>query len=316
MTRANPSVDDLRTFVLVARSGSFSRVAEQLETAASSISTAIRRLETQLGARLFHRTTRKVVLTHEGSELLDQCERLLEDFEELAGMFRQKESRVAGRLRVGLPLGMASGIVMAMLPAFTERYPELTIDVFSTDRRVDVIADGFDCVVRAGQVVDESLVCRPLGQLKLVNVASRAYIDAAGEPQTLADLASHLLVNYQPNPSDHMAGFEYVENGTTRILAMRHRVTVNNSAAYGAACRAGFGIAQLALFGVEADLAAGSLIQVLPDHVPRPMPISQLFPHRRNVPLRVRLFGNWLAEVIATTINAKSAGSPVPTTKR
>lgn len=304
MTRANPSVDDLRTFVLVARFGSFSRVAEQLQTTASSISTAIGRLEAQLGARLFQRTTRKVVLTQEGSELLDRSERMLEDFEELVGLFRQKESRLSGRLRIDLPLGMTSGIVMALLPTFAERYPDLTIDLFSSDRRVDVISDGFDCVVRAGTVVHESLVCRPLGQLKLVNVASRAYIDAFGEPSTLSDLSEHYLVNYQPNPSDHHAGFEYAENGKTHVLTMRHRITVNNSVAYGAACRAGFGIAQLPLFGVKADLVAGSLVQLLPNHLPYSMPINQLFPHRRNVPLRVRLFGDWLADVIATKMDA------------
>jgi DNA-binding transcriptional LysR family regulator len=316
MRRANPSVDDLRTFVLVARSGSFSRVAEQLETAASSISTSIARLETQLGARLFQRTTRKVVLTHEGRELLARSERLLEDFEELTGLFRQTASRVAGRLRVDLPLGMASGIVMAMLPTFTERYPELAIDVFSTDRRVDVIADGFDCVVRAGAVVDDALVCRPLGQLQLVNVASRAYIDAMGEPRALADLAGHYLVNYQPSPGDQQAGFEYLEDGTTRVQAMRHRITVNNSAAYDAACRAGFGIAQLPLFGVATDLAMGSLVEVLPAHAPRPMPVNQLYPHRRNVPLRVRLFGDWLAELMATTIDAGQVAARPPVARR
>jgi DNA-binding transcriptional LysR family regulator len=311
MSKATPSVDDLRTFMLVARLGSFSRVAEQLETAASSISTAVGRLEAQLGARLFQRTTRKVVLTQEGKELLGRSERLLEDYDELAGLFRQGESRLTGRLRVDLPLGMASGIVMKLLPGFMARHPDLSVDVFSTDRRVDVIGDGYDCVVRAGPVVDETLACRPLGRLPLVNVASRAYLDTFGMPRSLADLAGHHLVNYQPNPSGAPAAFEYMEGQTTRMLPMRHRITVNNSAAYGAACRAGFGIVQVPRVGVEAELAAGDLIQVLPDCQPPPMPVNLLYPHRRNVPQRVRLFGDWLAEIMAADLGTAGSNAVV-----
>lgn len=302
MNKPSPSIDDLRTFLLVARLASFSRAAEQMQAAPSSVSTSVSRLEAQLGVRLFQRTTRKVVLTHEGKELAGRSERLLDDFEEIAGLFSQTKNRLTGRLRVDMPLGMASGIVMESLPAFLDRYPDLQVDVFSTDRRVDVVADGFDCVIRAGAVVDESLVCRPLGALPLINVASRGYIDLHGLPATLADLNAHYLVNYQPNPSDQAAGFEYVEDGAVRLLPMRHRVTVNNSAAYGAACRAGFGIAQLPSIGVQADLAAGRLVSILPGHLPKPMPINQLYPHRRNLPQRVRLFGDWLAEVIATAM--------------
>ena len=308
MSKANPSVDDLRTFLLVARLGSFSRAAEQLETAPSSISTAISRLETQLGARLFQRTTRKVVLTHEGSELLARSERLLDDFDDLAGLFRQGESRLAGRLRVDMPLGMATGAVMSLLPDFMARHPDLSVDVFSTDRRVDVIGDGYDCVVRAGPVVDDTLVSRPLGYLPLLNVASRAYLDTFGTPRSVDDLAGHYLVNYQPNPSGAPAAFEYLDGQGTHMLPMRHRITVNNSAAYAAACRAGFGIVQVPLAGVEAELESGSLVRVLPDHLAPPMPVNLLYPHWRNVPQRVRLFGDWLVEVMAMKMGANPAG--------
>lgn len=308
MNKFHPTVDDLRCFSLVARLGSFSRAAEQLDTAPSSISTAISRLESQLGARLFQRSTRKVVLTLEGQELLGRAERLVEDAEELAGLFRQGESPLAGRLRVDLPLGMAAGTVMKMLPGFMARHPDLLVEVFSTDSRVDVLAEGYDCVVRAGPVVGETLVYRPLGSLALVNVASPAYLERFGVPHTLADLGEHFLVNYQPNPSATPAAFECLEGQVSRLVPMQHRVTVNNSAAYGAACRAGFGIVQVPFVGVEAELAAGGLVQVLPDHLPPPMEVNLLYPHRRNVPQRVRLFGDWLAEVMATML----VPAPIP----
>ena len=305
MSKYSPSLDDLRIFTLVAQLANFSRVAEQMDLAPSSISMAISRLEAQLGARLFQRTTRRVVLTNEGVTLLARTERLLEDFNEVSGLFRRADTRLTGRLRVDVPLGMAAGLVMQRLPEFHAQHPDLQLDIFSTDRRVDVIADGFDCVVRVGAATDASLVFRPLGVLPLVNVASPAYLEAYGRPATPADLASHLLVNYAPNPSDPAAKFEYMDGLVARTVTVPHRVTVNNSPACGAACRAGFGIAQLPLLGVASYLASGLLVQVLPDNVPAAMPINLLYPHRRNVPQRVRVFGDWLVEVVDASMGDK-----------
>lgn len=307
MRTLNPSVDDLHTFVLVARTGSFSRAAEHTQASPSSVSASISRLESRLGARLLQRTTRKVTLTQEGRELMSRCVPLLDDFDALSSLFLHTQAPLTGCLRVDLPLGMATGAVMDLLPAFLARHPDLTIDMFSTDRRIDLIAEGVDCVVRAGLVGDDSLVCRPLGELPLVNVASRGYVDVHGEPLTLDDLARHFLVDYAPNPAPRAARFEYLAGQTTHLLPMRHWVTVNNSAAYKAACRAGLGIVQVPLSAVESDIATGDLVQVMRGHRPAAMPINLLYPHRRNLPRRVRIFGDWLAEVVAT-----SMGSPHP----
>jgi DNA-binding transcriptional LysR family regulator len=297
MNNPLPSTDDLRVFIFVAHLASFTRASLQLQVPRSTVSTSIKRLETQLGARLLQRTTRSVVLTHEGQELLRRSERLLEDFEELALLFTDGDSQLRGQLRVDLPLGMATGIVMAALPEFMGRHPALQVDVFSSDRRVDVIAEGFDCVVRAGNVVDESLACRRLGELPLLNVASCRYIEMHGMPETVSDLSRHWLVNYQPNPSDIPLGFEYWNGDVTLSVPMMHRVTVNNSAAYSAACRAGFGIAQLPEVSVAPDLESGLFVEVMKRFLPTPMPINLLYPHRRNIPARVRLFGDWLLEI-------------------
>lgn len=302
MNPSQPSIDDLRVFILVARLTSFTRAALQLQLPRSTVSTSIKRLELQLGVRLLQRTTRKVVLTHEGQEILGRSERLLDDFEDIAVLFRSSGSALSGQLRVDLPLGMSAGVVMAALPEFMRRHPELRVDVFSTDRRVDVVADGFDCVVRVGHVVDESLACRPLGQLPLINVASRDYVEKHGMPEHPSDLAAHWLVNYQPNPSDPPSSFEYCEDRVTRSVPMAHRVTVNNSAAYSAACRAGFGIAQFPRGSAAHDLKAGLLVEVMPRYQPEPMPINLLYPHRRNVPPRVRLFGDWMVEVLKASM--------------
>jgi DNA-binding transcriptional LysR family regulator len=293
-----PATDDLRIFIVVARLASFTRAAVQLQVPRSTVSTSIKRLEHQLGARLLQRTTRSVILTHEGHALLNRSERLMDDFAELAALFKHGDSQLQGRLRVDLPLGMSTGTIMAALPEFMNQHPALLVDVFSTDRRVDVIADGFDCVVRAGNIVDETLACRQLGHLALVNVASRGYVEKHGRPETVSDLANHWLVNYQPNPSDTSAGFEYWDGNVTVYVPMRHRLTVNNSAAYNAACRAGFGIIQIPRVAATPDLASGMLLEVMERYSPLPLPINLLYPHRRNLPPRVRVFGDWLIDIV------------------
>jgi len=166
MPIASPSTDDLRVFVRVARLSSFTRAAEQLQLPRATVSTAVLRLESRLGARLLQRTTRRVQLTSDGLEFLDRCERLLADLDELGALFQHRSGQVSGRLRVDMPLGMAAGRVMARLPELLRAYPALAIEVHSADRRVDPVAEGFDCVIRVGKVVDESLAARPLARCR------------------------------------------------------------------------------------------------------------------------------------------------------
>lgn len=300
MPIASPSTDDLRVFVRVARLSSFTRAAEQLQLPRATVSTAVLRLESRLGARLLQRTTRRVQLTSDGLEFLDRCERLLADLDELGALFQHRSGQVSGRLRVDMPLGMAAGRVMARLPELLRAYPALAIEVHSADRRVDPVAEGFDCVIRVGRVVDESLAARPLGALPLVNVASRGYVEAHGEPRTLDDLAAHWLVDYQPNPSDDPAAFEYFDaaSGRTLHVPMRHLVTVNNSAAYEAACRAGLGLVQMPAVAATPGVRESALVEVLPAYRPAPMAVHLLYPHRRHLPRRVRVFADWVAGIL------------------
>ncbi|MTW32757.1 LysR family transcriptional regulator [Pseudoduganella danionis] len=292
--------EDLRIFSWVARLGSLTRTADRLDLPRATISNAIQRLEEQLGARLLQRTTRRVQITREGADLLERCDRLLEDLDDISALFRQGD-QLRGRIRADMPLGLAAQ-VSAHLASFLAAHPQLQVDLFSTDRRVDLLGEGFDLVVRVGAVVDQSLVARPLPPLELINVASPAYLAQHGTPATLDDLARHWLVNYQPNPASQPAGFEYYDSasGQTQYLAMGHKVTVNNSVAYSAACRGGLGIAQLPQSAAQADIQAGLLAQVLSDYLPAPMPSHILFPHRRNIPKRVRVFADWLGELVQT----------------
>ncbi|MCZ4330389.1 LysR family transcriptional regulator [Castellaniella denitrificans] len=291
-----PSAEDLRIFIRVAALGSFTQAAAQLRLPRATVSTAVLRLEKRLGARLLQRTTRRVGLTGDGHAFLERCAPVLDGLDELGGFFRRPDGPLDGRLRVGMPLGMATGPLMARLPEFLARHPALRVEISSADRRADMIGEGLDCVIRVGSVADESLACRPLGAMPLGNFASPDYLRIHGQPLGADDLVRHWLVDYRPNPSDGPAMFEYQDAaGRVVRVPMRSRVTVDNSAAYESACRAGLGLIQVPL--ASAARAPG-LVGVLPDCPPPPMPVNLLFPHHRHPPRRMRVFADWVAEVL------------------
>lgn len=298
-------IDAMRAFMQVARLRSFTAAADQLGVPKASVSLAIRQLENQLGARLLHRTTRKVHLTQDGQAYYERSIDLLADLEELQGMFRTDPARLRGRLRVDMPLAVARELVIPHLPEFLRKYPEVKVELSSTDRRVDLVREGFDCVLRAGALGESSLIARPLGSYRMVNCVSPAYLATHGRPQTLADLASHELVHYMPVLGARAAGFEYADPADpTRALfwAMPGSVTVNNSDAYLHACLAGLGIIQVPEAGVGPLLVTGDLVEVLPEHRAVSMPVSLLYANRRHLPQRVQVFMNWIAELMQSRL--------------
>lgn len=234
------TMDTLRAFLRVAELGSFTRAAETLGLPKASVSTAVQRLEASLGTQLLHRTTRRVQLTADGTAFYQRSRDLLDDMDELQGMFQRDHSQLRGRLRVDMSAGIARQFVIPALPAFLAQHPQLEIEISGTDRRVDLVREGFDCVVRVGTVEDTSLVGRPLGVLRILNVASAQYLAQRGVPQTLEDLAQHDLVHYVSTLGQRSPGFEYHDGAQYHWLPMRGPVTVNNGDAYLAAARAGW----------------------------------------------------------------------------
>jgi DNA-binding transcriptional LysR family regulator len=291
-------LDLLRTFVRVAEVGSFTQAASDLGLQKASVSEHVRSLEELLGTRLLHRTTRKVQATHDGAALLERSKDLLADMDDLEGMFRQVGADLNGRLRVDMPTSIARSIVMPRLGEFLAQYPNIHIEVSSTDRIVDVIREGFDCVLRVGSNIDGALIARRIGSLDMVNCASTSYLEKYGVPQTLEDLSSHYLVHYSPVLGVRSSGFEYAVDGRNMSLPMQGFVTVNNVDAYEAAYLGGLGIAQVPCAGLQDHLETGRLALVLPQYVPTPMPFSLLYAHRRHLPNRVRVYMEWLTKVL------------------
>ena len=292
----------LRTFVRVTELSSFTQAGESLGLPRSTVSEHVQALETLLGARLLQRTTRTVQATQDGRVLYERSKDLLAHMEELEGLFRQDEAQLAGRIRVDMPNAMARGLVMPQLPAFMARHPLVEMEISSSDRQVDVIAEGFDCVVRVGAQPDQSVVARKVCSMPMVNCVSPAYLQRYGVPQTIADLAQHQLVHYVRPLGARSAGFEYLQGNKVQRVAMAGRVTVSSTDAYQAACLGGLGIIQVPLLGIRDLLASGELVSVLADYLAPPLDVSMLYAGQRHLPLRVRVFMEWLAATLQARI--------------
>lgn len=291
-------IDAMRIFVCITELASFTKTAESLSLPKASVSKAMQQLENQLGTQLLFRTTRSVTLTQDGEVYYQRCKDVLADLDELNGYFGQTNKQLEGRLRVDMPTRLAKNAVIPRLAEFIALQPMLELEISSTDRRVDLIAEGFDCVIRAGKLNDSSLIAKPLGQMDSINCASPDYLKKFGIPQTLEDLQQHKIVDYAQTLGVKSRGFEYLLDGQLAYIAMPRSVTVNNSESYNAAALAGLGIIQGPRIGVAHHLAQGRLQQVLPHYVIKPMPVNLLYAKRRNLSRRTQVFMDWLSGVV------------------
>jgi len=289
-------LDAMRTFMRVAEMESFTRAGASLGLPKASVSTAVRDLESAVGARLLQRTTRRVQLTQDGLSFYERCKDLLADVEDVSTMFQRDDAAVTGRLRVDMPTGIARTLVVPRLPGFLARHPGLEIELSCTDRRVDVVREGFDCVIRAGALADSELIARRIGTFTLINCASPAYLKQHGRPKKLEDLAAHRLAHFVATLGAKPEGFEYLDGERYRTRRVQGAIIVDNGDAYLAACLAGLGIIQAPLVGLREELKKGRLVEILPRHRAEPMPVSLVYPHRRYLARRVQSFMDWVAE--------------------
>ncbi|MFZ3128852.1 MAG: LysR family transcriptional regulator [Rhodoferax sp.] len=293
-------LNQMRIFTRVAELASFTRAATDLGLPKASVSTAVQQLENTLGTRLLHRTTRSVALTQDGQAFYERSKDALDDLDDLQAMFqRPASSALKGRVRVDMSTVMARHAVLPRLAELLQAHPLLELELSSTERRVDLVSEGFDCVVRGGTVADPGLVARPIGTLAMANCASPRYLARHGTPLTLDDLTRHQLVHFASTLGAKSSGFEYTDaQDVDHALPMAGAVTVNNAEAYQAAGLAGLGLIQAPRAGVRELLAQGQLVEVLPQYPARPMPLSLVYANRRNLSARVRVVMDWLCGVI------------------
>jgi DNA-binding transcriptional LysR family regulator len=291
-------VDALRVFVKVTELASFTRAAEHLGMPKARASARVQALEAELGVRLLQRTTRTVRPTRDGELLLPRAKRLVAEADELGAMF-QSSRTLRGLVRLDLPISLARDHVIPRVPELLALHPQLELQLSTTDRRVDVVREGFDCVLSVGTLAASGLIAQRLGELSMASCASPAYLHKHGTPRAIVDLASHALVHYAPRLGAGTPEFEYRAGDRYAIYPMRASITVNNTDAYRAACLAGLGIIQVPRLGVRALLEAGTLVEILPELPSEPMAVSLVHAHGRNVPRRVRAVMTWLAALIA-----------------
>ena len=289
----------MQVFAQVAEFGSFSKAAERLALPAATVTNTVQALEKHLGVRLLQRTTRKVTLTEDGALYLERCQKLLAELEDTESLFARSGVKPRGVVRVELPERLARLRIIPMLPDFFERYPDIQLKLGATDRFVNLVGEGVDCAVRVGPLADSTLVARRIGEMEQINIAAKTYLDRHGRPRSLADLASHLAVNYFSSRTGRDLAWEYVEDGEVKTLKMRSAVSVASSDAYLACCRAGLGLIQVPRNGIEDLLASGELEEVLPAYRPEPLPVSVVYSHNRQMTPRVRVFVDWVAGVLA-----------------
>ena len=287
----------MRLLVRVVERQSFSAAASDLGLPRSSATTAIKQFEERLGVRLLQRTTRQVTPTLEGEIYYRRCKAILAEVEDAEAALAGGEVR--GLLRIDVHGPMARAFILPELPAFLERHPDLSLHIGEGDRFVDIVREGYDCVIRGGEIADSDMIVRRLGLAQEATFASSAYLAQRGLPCTLEDLEGHEMIGFASSRTGQVLPLEFTVGGEIKTVSLPCRITVTNSDSYAALARLGFGLIQAPRHGRAEDLAAGVLVELLPDHPPSPMPISVLYPKNRQLSPRVRVFIDWLVEVVA-----------------
>jgi DNA-binding transcriptional LysR family regulator len=292
------SLTSIALFVQAAENRSFSGAGRSLGVSPSAVGKSVSRLEERLGVRLFHRSTRSITLTAEGSLFLERCRRILCEVE-AAELELSETQAPKGRLRISLPLvGM---LVMPALTAFMHRYPAIELDVDFSDHLVDVIEDGFDVVMRTGEPTDSRLMSRSLGTYRLGLFASPDYLASHGTPETPADLTHHACLQHKFPTTGKLEPWPLKRIGDTPQWTLPTSMVCNTTAALMDVALAGLGIACLPDFMVRQAIERGELVSVLETHVEHQGTFRLLWPSSKQLAPKLRVFIDFMLEALFTT---------------
>lgn len=295
----------MQTFVRVAELSSFSKAAEALQLPNATVSTRVAQLEEHLQVKLLARTTRHVSLTEDGAAYFDNVQRLLHDLGDIESQLAGAARQPRGRLRVDVPAATGRHVLAPALPDFLARYPGITLDLGSSDRPVDLILEGVDCVIRGGLVHDDQLVARALGAFEVVTCAAPAYLARHGTPQSPDELAQHLAVNFFSAKTGHTFAFDFERDGQAFQRQLAHQVSANDADTHVALALAGAGIVQCPRTRLLAGhIAAGRLVPILADWSAGRLPMVVMYPRNRHLSARVRAFVDWVVELYRAQFEA------------
>ncbi len=303
-------LDSLLLFTRIVETGSFSRAAAMLDLPRPSATNAIKALEARLGARLLERTTRQVRATADGMAYYERCVQVLSELDDAEAALRHVAANPRGTLRVDMSGTQAIKVVLPALGDFHSRYPDIRLVLSSGDRLVDLVREGVDCVIRAGQLHDSTLVARPLAAMPQVLCASPAYLARFGTPAVPADLMAHQVVRFFASSGGIDYPLSLLVEGEVKNFSPGGWVSVNDAENYAQAALQGCGIIQLPRFHVADELADGRLVELLPQWQSPPMPLAALYPYRRQLSPRVRVFVDWLVQLYGQRFPQAATNSP------
>ncbi|TGQ16488.1 MULTISPECIES: LysR family transcriptional regulator [unclassified Mesorhizobium] len=291
-------IDAMRVFARVMERRSFVRAAEDLGFPPSTVSDAIQQLERRLGVRLVQRTTRQAVPTLDGEAYYRRCLTILDEIEEAETIFSSAKPR--GLLRVDVQGTQARRFILPGLPDFFAQYPDLELYMGEGDRLVDLVGEGIDCVLHAGEPKESDLIARKLVTLPEVTVASKIYIEQFGVPTSWDALEGHRMVAFRSSATGGVLPLEFKVKGVLKHVTLPSTLSVNGADTYTAAARQGLGLIQVPRYGVEDDIANGVLVECLPETPPSATPMYAMYPRSRQLSLRVRVFIEWVAKRYVT----------------
>jgi len=298
----------IESFVSVAAKGSLTAAAQAEGVAPAVVGRRIDALEERLGVKLLLRTTRRISLTHEGSAYLEDCQRILADVANAEASVSAGGVKASGYLRITAPAGFGRRHVAPLMPGFLARHPDVNLSLNLSDRVVDIVNEGFDCAVRVGDMPDSSLISIRLADTRRLCVAAPAYLQRAGTPQQPNELGRHACLTLSSDASQ-TRGWAFLVGGAVSHLRPSGRIDCNDGQVLHAWCRQGLGIAWRSTWEVEGDITAGTLVPVLEAFAAPPNGIYAVLPQRKHLPLRVRLWIDYLKQHYGDATYWRRAGN-------
>jgi DNA-binding transcriptional LysR family regulator len=293
-------LDTMKAFVRVVEAGSFTKAAQTLHLSRTTVTQMVQQLEARLQLKLLNRTTRKVNVTEDGAAYYERITGVLAELEDIESGLPNAASLPQGLLRVDVPSPFATMILMPAMPQFLSRYPDLEFDMGASDRKVDLIGENIDCVVRGGEITDQSLVVRRVGELRLGVYASPAYLASHGtalHPDELLD-SQHRIIRFRWSGNGDLP-YRMHRAGETVNIKGRHILAIDDGNAYLAAGLAGLGMLWLPEYMAREHLASGKLVPLFAGWSIDPMPLYIAYPQNRHVSKKLRVFIDWIVELTA-----------------
>jgi len=295
------TLSDANVFAAIVRNGSFASAARAMNLSQSVTSRAVARLEKRLGVRVLDRTTRSVALTDEGRTLFERLEPLLDGFEEAFASIAEERSKVRGKLRVKMHPLLSHVIPGAQLKAFLERYPELSVELISSDRVGDLVSEGIDLALTLGDLPPSNFIAKRLLNTRVITVAAPDYIATHEKINDPTDLfrGRHILIDYRNPETGRPFQWELHRGRKIVKIDTPGKLIVSDIVSFHGICTSGWGIAQVLEVAVKPMLASGALIEVLPDWGDERFPIHAIYSSRNYVPSRTRVFLNFISSVVS-----------------